>query len=179
MLDAGTALYRIHDTDLLPLWFGDLTMPPRNRFDDPQRQFGVTYLALSREGAFAETFLRRIPARFISRTHADRRSMATVRLSRAMTVCLVQGRGLPRLGATAAISAGDQAAARAWSRAIWEHFPDIDGLQYRTRYDNDEIALAVYDRASDALELTASVGIRTDRDWFAAVLERYGLGLAD
>lgn len=61
LLPAGTALYRIHDVNVDPLWSGPYPGGPRNGFDDPDREFGVCYFGLSREAAFAETFLRRPP----------------------------------------------------------------------------------------------------------------------
>jgi hypothetical protein len=120
-----------------------------------------------------------LPARFISRADADRRSITTIRLTKKLRACLVHGKALPRLGATAAVTAGNQDAARLWSRAIWERFSHIDAIQHRTRHDNDELALAVFHRASSALQVRDSIGIRANREWFASVLNRYRLGLVE
>ncbi|MGI9090524.1 MAG: RES family NAD+ phosphorylase [Gemmatimonadaceae bacterium] len=180
---AGTIIYRIHDLNVEPLWFGFHPDGPRNRFDDPAAEFGVCYFGLTREAAFAETFLRRPPVRMISRGHADRKAIASVQVLRPLLVVRLLGAGLPLLGTTAAVSSGPHAASRAWSRALWSdrrgRGAGVDGIQYRCRHDDDEIALAVYDRAAEALEVATSIGVRADRSWFGSVLDRYGLALVD
>src|SRR5574338_1612883 len=48
-------IYRIHDKDCDPIFFGRTC---RYRFDDPDKVFGVLYAAVNREGAFVEAVLR-------------------------------------------------------------------------------------------------------------------------
>ena len=47
----GKRLARIHHRDFDPIRFGSNEY---NRFDDQRRDFGVCYLAMNHEGAFAE-----------------------------------------------------------------------------------------------------------------------------
>jgi len=89
------------------------------------------------------------------------------------------GAGLARLGTTAELTSGSQDAARVWSRALWSHPSAPDGVEYRCRHDDDELAVALYDRARASLEEVARAGIRTDRVWFGGVLASYGLALDD
>ncbi|WP_458752574.1 RES domain-containing protein [Sphingobium xenophagum] len=77
----GTALYRLHRSDLGALHFGKTG---HNRFDDPQSIFGVCYLALSLEGAFAETCLRAVGATLLSYTFLAERSVTTVVAARTL-----------------------------------------------------------------------------------------------
>lgn len=55
----------------------------------------------------------------------------------------------------------------------------MDGIQYRARHDNDEIAVAIFDRAADALRVVSTICITADVNWFGKVLDRYHLGLTD
>src|SRR5271165_1266415 len=63
---SGRVFWRIHSPAHDALWFGPKPGgPPLNRFDDPEREFHICYLAMSGEVAFAETFLRNPPVRIL------------------------------------------------------------------------------------------------------------------
>jgi hypothetical protein len=189
---AGTPLYRIHPAHLGPLWFGPAPGgAPGGRFDDPKRgdgttvvegggpTFGVCYLGLSAEAAFAESFLRRPGVRLVSRATFDARAVSEVRVLRALRLVAFHGPGLAALGATAAVAHGPHAAARRWARALWAHPDQPDGIAYRCRHDDDERAVALFDRAAGALAVAATRGVRADRGWFGRTLDRYRLALDD
>jgi hypothetical protein len=142
------------------LWFGPAAgEAPRGRFDDPARgdgpvtahggpTFGVCYLGLSAEAAFAESFLRRPGVRLVSRATFDARAVSEVRVLRALRLVAFHGPGLAALGATAAVAHGPHAAARRWARALWAHPDQPDGIAYRCRHDDDDAAVALFDRAA-------------------------------
>jgi hypothetical protein len=175
-LPRTSALYRIHRLEHHPLWFGrDRT----NRFDDPQQRFGVCYFGVSREAAFAETFLRRPPVRLLSREFLDQRRMAEIQTTKPLRLIECFGPSLARLGTTASITSGPHTGSGQWSRAIWGHPSKPDGLLYRCRHDDSELAAAVYDRAAGALVIASDSSVRTDVVWFGSVLEKYGLALDD
>lgn len=115
----------------------------------------------------------------ISRVHVDQKIITTIVLHRPLLVVRAQGAGLPLLGTTAAMVSGAHDASRIWSRALWSHPAHVDGIQYRCRHDDDQIAVALYYSAANALESIASAGIRADRAWFGSVLDRYNLALVD
>lgn len=139
----------------------------------------MCYLGESREASFVETFLRRPPVRLLSRAFLDERLIAELTPSRAIRVVNLYGPGLARVGATAAVASGPYNASQAWARAIWEHPSQPDGLLYRCRHDDNELALALYDRAASAVDAPLDVPIRADTLWFGSVLDRYRLGLDD
>jgi hypothetical protein len=183
---AGARLWRVHAADLAPLWFGPAAGdPPRNRFDDPARgagagdTFGVCYLGLTPEAAFAESFLRRPGVRLLSRATFDARRLAEVEARRALRLVALHGPGLAALGATAGVSHGPHAAARRWARACWAHPAGADGIAYRCRHDDGEHAVALFDRAAGALAVRATRAVRADRGWLGRTLDRYGLALDD
>jgi hypothetical protein len=59
-----------------------------------------------------------------------------------------------RLGASMAISTGPHARARRWSQAFYRAFPDADGLWYASSMHASRPAVALYERAEDALPAT-------------------------
>ena len=77
-------------------------------------------------------------------------------LTRDLTLLDLRGKAAMRLGTVAAISKGSHPMAQAWSRYFYEKFETIDGLLYNAAH-NDERAIALYERAQDALELTREV----------------------
>ena len=89
------SFYRIHRLANAPVWFG--TWSPgslQNRFDDPAGIFGVCYLGGSSEAAFAESLLRRQPARFVSLSDLAARGIAEVVTTREVTVVPLFGSAL-------------------------------------------------------------------------------------
>jgi RES domain len=177
-LSAGDVLYRVHRLTNEPLWFGT-GMTPVNRFDDPLGEYGVCYFGCTREAAFAETLLRQPPVRLISRAFADTLGFAEFSIRRPLRLVHSHDAGLARLGATSAIASGAHGIARRWSRAFWEHPLKPDGIQYRCRHDDGEMAIALYNRSASALSEEQRFGIREDTVWFGSVLDRYGLALDD
>jgi len=55
-----------------------------------------------------------------------------------------------------AINSGSHARARAWSRAIYAAYPEVQGLWYCSSMDADEPCLALYERAVGALPAAPS-----------------------
>ncbi len=173
-IDVAATFVRIHLTEFEALHF---SKTGRNRFDDPERRFGVCYLSRSLEGAFAETCLRAVGAQFVALSFLQARSVTTLAASRPLRLTAVHGPGLAAIGATSAVSGGDHVLAQAWARAIHEH-PDVpDGLIYRANHDNGELCVALFDRAGDALGPAGVEPLVADRHRLGRLLARYGFGL--
>lgn len=172
---------RIHAQASDPLWFGpDIGRLPVHRFDDPASQFRVCYLGTTIEVCFAETFLRNPPVRILALDDLAGRSIATVEVRRNLRLVPVYGSSLARLGVTTELSAGsDYAASQRWSRAVWEHNDQPDGLLYRSRHDDSALCVAVYDRAKENLAIVRDDSLSEDSQQLARLLGRYGLGLTN
>lgn len=56
-----------------------------------------------------------------------------------------------RAGASMAIGSGPRPVARRWSRAIYEAYPDVDGIWYASSMHANRAALVLYERARAAL----------------------------
>jgi hypothetical protein len=55
-----------------------------------------------------------------------------------------------------ALNTGERARAREWSRAIYEAYPEAEGLWYASAMNAHAPAVALYERATDAPETPPS-----------------------
>ena len=106
ILPHGTRLARIHHAEFDPLHFGSKA---GNRFDDPNGIHGVCYLAMKYEGAFAETCLRDVDARFLIQSYVQARSFSEMTAIAPLRLASLHGSGLARVGATSAVASGSSA----------------------------------------------------------------------
>ena len=171
---AGARLVRIHRSDVGPLFFGSTG---GNRFDDPTRIYGVCYLAATLEGAFAETCLRAVGARFVALAFLEERSFSGIEVTAPLRLVSVHGPGLAQIGATGAVTSGPHAVAQQWSRAIHDHPTAPDGIAYRSNHDNGELCVALFERAGARLRAADPQPIMQDRGRLAMLLARYKVGL--
>lgn len=174
IIDKGARLVRIHRTELSPIFFGS---SGGNRFDDPTRQYGVSYLSQTIEGAFAETCLRSIGARFVALSFLEARSFCEIEVTSPLRLVSVHGPGLARIGATGIVTSGPHSVAQEWSRAIHDHSAGADGVVYRSNHDNGELCVALFERAHDRLAVIASTPILSNRDRLGELFARYKIGL--
>jgi len=174
LVPAGSRFVRLHRTDLNPLFFGTAGA---NRFDDPERVYGVCYVAMTLAGAFAETCLRAVGRQFVASAFLAARSVTTIEVTAPLRLVAVHGPGLARIGATSLVSSGAPALAQSWSRAIHEHPAAPDGLLYRASHDDSEMCGALFDRCVDRLAPVQTEGLFADRVRLAALLDRYKVGL--
>lgn len=145
-------LWRVHPLAYGPVWFGPATGdPPRSRFDAPTGEYGVCYFAASLGVSMLETLVRGRKVPIIPRAELEVRGVSTVALKTPLRMLQLEGRGLPGFGISAhEISGNDyrdcqDLALRAYQAA------DVDGIQYRSRWDSSELCWAVFDRAEDKL----------------------------
>lgn len=173
-ISAGTRLFRLHRNDLGALFFG---ATGHNRFDDPAGRYGVCYLATTVEGAFAETCLRAVGARFVAFSFLEERSCAEIEVTTPIHLASLHGSGLAGIGATAAVTSGPHAVARRWSRAIHDHRQAPDGISYRSNHDNGEVCVCLFERARGRLQVFDTRPLTLDRNRLAGLLGRYKVGL--
>ncbi len=181
-LSAGYTLYRIHPTGKSPIFFGPApAQPVRGRWDAPDRSYTVCYVADAEYPyvAFAERFLREVGRTLIPASELSRASFATLRLTHEVRVVPFHGRSLARLGATAAIAHGDHRQSRPWAHALHTHPLAPEGIRWRARHDDDGLAVALFDRARDALEVVHSVPLLSPEmvERLEGWLDRYEIGV--
>lgn len=107
----------------------------------------VLYVADAFETCLAEYFQAR---RVIDRQR-DHTTLVAFTPTRPLRLLNLWDPWSTRVGASGALSTGPHAAARAWSRAMYEAFPDADGLRYESSMRPGSSAMALWERARDAL----------------------------
>src|SRR5258708_16437804 len=164
LVKPGVEWLRIHSRSREPLWFGPAPgSPPVNRFDDPEGKFHTCYLGTTLEACFAETFLRNPPVRLLSLEDLQVRSIATVRLERAVRLVSLHGPGLARVGVTAEVANGSSyPASQVLARSLWEHPGSPDGIAYHSRHDDSAVCIALFDRAHGPVQVVASGSLTSD-----------------
>ncbi|MGH9063749.1 MAG: RES family NAD+ phosphorylase [Acidimicrobiales bacterium] len=154
-LDPDMALFRIYAArGTHPgVWdrlrrFGPVATARFDHHDPPphDQDRSIAYLAARVRTTVAEFFQR---TRLVDRV-ADDPWLVGLRLTRAVVVLDVRGGWPTRAGASQAISSGPRDRARAWSRAAYAAFPEVEGLVYRSRVDGGAPAVALYEPAADA-----------------------------
>jgi hypothetical protein len=166
----------VHGDGRAARWYGrkDAT----SRWDDPKYEFGVLYLGRSPIGAFAESLLRTPADRDVLWSRARQKRQARFRLLEPLRLAKLHGEGLAWFEVTAAqIAAGDYTVTQTLALGIEAALP-VDGIQYRSRFDNDELCVALFDRADGKLELS-SEGEPMDKTWARQILTRRGYRLID
>lgn len=142
------ALWRVHRSGLGPIWYGPGATAV-GRFDDPALAYGVLYLAETPGVAVLETLVRGAGRCVISRTEWESRSVARVNLSEKLRVLQFEGERLPEFGIGAdRAHAGIYDECQELSAAVHASLPDVDGIQFRSRWDQSRLCWAVFDRAS-------------------------------
>jgi hypothetical protein len=122
-----------------------------NRWDDPLRRYGVSYLGTTLHVAFAETILHdAIPERgeFVIPQDTLESRFAVTFKGEPLSLAPLYGSELKRLDGHNDLSAGnDYLLPRRWSRAVYQHPQNFDGLLYVSRHKNDGLAVALFERA--------------------------------
>lgn len=170
--------YRLHGVNRAALYFGRTAS---SRFADPQRGYGVLYLADDEFRAFIETFGQVTGNFVVSWNSLASRAISRVSSVRALRLVDLTGPGLARSRADARLSSSDHSAAQCWSRAIWSHPDAVDGIRYRARHDDSRFAFAVFDRARDLLASASlgSLASPTNRKMVARMLDVYDFNVVD
>jgi hypothetical protein len=137
----------------------------------------VCYLGVTAFASLAECLLRSPPVRILDRAMVDARMLTSVVVVTPLRLVAMRGPGLAIAGATAAIATGAHDIARQWSRALWQHPAVFDGITYRCRHDDDEIAVALFDRASRKLRVSGMRPVRKSAPAWGQFLDRYRLAL--
>jgi hypothetical protein len=175
----GTLFSRIHSRTEGPVFFGKTG---RNRFDAPDRSFGVLYVGFDEYYAFVETFGQDTGIRIVTRRALEQRHLAYLELTEPLNLIdLAASGGLARIGADARLLSGSHAIAQRWSAALRNHPSKPAGLVYPARHDTARNACALFDLSDSILRVTntASLLMPQHAVLLAAILNTYDFGLVD
>ena len=164
MLPAGSSLARVYfrGTNRPAAWDEFRVVGPLNgRFDHHRppssgrkrkvrlrgkKDRGILYVATSAAACLAEVFQ---DTRVIDRVH-NAPWLVIFDTAAPLALLDLAGRWPTRAGASGAIATGRRDYARQWSRAIYDSYPDIHGLLYRSSMDPKSHCLALYERVHAA-----------------------------
>jgi hypothetical protein len=157
-LDVGTVLWRVYFAGgpFGTSWAAFRSYGPvlNGRFDhhrlpstyDPDRR--VMYAGVRIPGCLAEAYSR---TRQIDRW-TDDPYLVAFRLAKPVTLLDLRGSWPTRAGGSQAISTGPHSVGQAWSRAIYDSYADVDGLQYvASMAGSPDTNVALYERGEGAL----------------------------
>ncbi|MEQ8762548.1 MAG: RES family NAD+ phosphorylase [Planctomycetota bacterium] len=129
--------------------FGPLSSSRFDHHDEPPRLQGkaILYVALAGPTCLAEVFQE---TRLIDRT-ARSPWLVAFETDRPLKLLDLTGTWPTRAGASMALNTGRRDRARRWAAAIYEGFPDLEGLHYPSSMRGNRPCIALNDRATDAL----------------------------
>lgn len=177
VLPAGASLHRFHAAAYGPIFF-DTGLG--SRFNAPDGTYGTLYSACDRRGAFAETFLRSVGSTSLSESFIENKAYASFSLLRPLRAVRMRGHGLSPVGATASVCSQPPPydIPQAWSKALYDHPEQPDAILYGSRHDDDQLCLAIFDRAQDAILPQESENNLLGALWFYELLDVYGVSLS-
>ena len=167
---------RLHPEEFSALYFGKSR---ENRFDDPESEYGVLYVAEDELGAFVETFFRNPELTLVARDELAKRTLSEIEASKELSLVDLTGKGLQHAGVTGDVSTARHEETWALSRAIHEHPRKPDGIRYRLKHDLGRIGIAIFDRVAIAELQVKSRGSLADpfnAALLGRILEEYDKG---
>jgi hypothetical protein len=170
---AGDPLFRMHNTAFGARFFG---RSANWRFDSPGQAFGTLYAAMTSDIAFAETLLRG-DRPVVAEGELHCRSLCKFTLRNPVRLVRLHGPSLIAIGASAAVTSGGYDVSQAWAQALHDHPERPDGILYRSARDNDQFALALFERAAPALDAGVSKPVMDDLVELGRILDRYSASL--
>jgi hypothetical protein len=187
LAERAPALYRSHrlDRPYSPVAFN--FRPIADRFNAPNGEYGVLYLAADPFAAFIETFGASMVTaarelRLVSESDLARRCLCRIDVDDPAGIRLVNladGHGFSRLGIDGRISTTKQRhITRQWAMALWQHPEQPEGILYRACNDPARLAVMLFDRIGDVLRPTCEEhNVLRDARQLAAILDHYAVGL--
>ena len=136
---------------------------PLSRFDHhdgpEQREYpdkGIHYSGLSLSCCLVETFGDS------GVINIKEQRLAFLALKRQLKLLELRENGAMKVGSVAALAqTADREISQAWSRYFYTSYPDIDGIIYYNAH-NYEDAIALYERAEDALTCVKDIALSHD-----------------
>ncbi len=171
----GTEMCRFYSNSHGSIYFA---MDAAGRLNAPDGSYGTLYAARAADGAFAEIFLRNVGMTALNPVMVGAKGMVRIAALKDLRFACLYGPGLSILGATAEVTHSSITAydlSQAWSKAIYDHPADVDGIAYRSRHDDNEICYAIFDRAQLKIKVSREQ-TDLDEEWFWELLVKYKVG---
>ncbi len=176
--------YRFNDREFPSSLYFDRS--GKGRFDSPEQGYGILYVGADIYASWIECYGRTHGAKGVSAIALRQRNLYAIDSRRELIFANVTGSGLVKMGADARLSSGSYSAAREWAQAIFDHPQKVDGIRYRSRYDDTRYCYGIFDRAvspvvnhdvSDFREKNLGNLLEFDPILLAEILDCYNYGL--
>lgn len=184
-LSRNERLFRLVRTEYSdPAYFG---REATYRFDARDGSYGVCYLGTTLDCCFLEVLsAERDPHTqrlFVTMAALRGYYAATAHLQRPLRLAYLADDGLAHIGIDQRVTGGDDyRLSQIWGQAVHGHESMVDGLFYATRHHNRLYAVALFERARNAVEFTrwgvlSDQGDKTLWDETTRIAERFGLDM--
>lgn len=148
-----------------PIHFGlakNKTIP--DRFDDPKSEFGVLYMGYDEYACFIEVFSDFIEERILPKSELKIRNIVNIKSNLSLRLVKLYGSSLAKIGADSSVTSGkDRELSMAWSRAIFEHPQNPDGIIYKLCHDNIKRGVALFEKERTKINLKSRIINTLDR----------------
>lgn len=176
-IEVGSTLVRIHRPGQA-LFFGPGPgQRPRGRFDSLDGEFATCYMAENTLAAFAETFLREGRVKLVMEGELAVRWWSRLQVVAPLTLVSCHGSALTTLQTTSAISSGAYSRSRAWAAALHKHPDAPDGLRYRSRHNDDQFCIAMFDRAASSVRAFETLPLLHPSTDVVEAINAYGVSV--
>lgn len=169
-------MFRIHRSQYSPLYYG---YSGRNRFDAPNRDYGMMYVGADPYSCFIETFGWQTGYQVVAISELRLYSISQLQSQRKLTLVDLTSSGLARIGADARLCDGEHKLAQKWALSLWSHPENVDGIYYRARHDPSRYCAAMFERtqADITIAQTQECWSNNFRETLAKILDTYEFGL--
>lgn len=96
-----------------------------------------------------------------------------VEVREELTLIPCHGKALSKLGTTSAISSAAYSPSRAWAASLHAHPDAPDGLRYRSRHDDDQLCIALFDRAAQKVFVAETLPLLDPATGVIDAIDRY------
>lgn len=175
----STPMLRVHRNRFSPLFFNRRSKSSNvYRFDAPNDEYGVLYASPEFDACLAETVIRdrfQTGALVIDESEITDRSISTLGIVGRTDLLLADLTApLFAIGGSAAIaSVSDYEIPNQWSKALYDHPKEFDGVYFFSRYSNMR-SVALFDRVDVTVEQTTKLELDSR---LPAFLNRYEIAI--
>lgn len=172
-------MLRVHRNRFSPLFFNRRSKSSNvYRFDAPNDEYGVLYASPEFDACLAETVIRdrfQTGALVIDESEITDRSISTLGIVGRTDLLLADLTApLFAIGGSAAIaSVSDYEIPNQWSKALYDHPKEFDGVYFFSRYSNMR-SVALFDRVDVTVEQTTKLELDSR---LPAFLNRYEIAI--
>lgn len=98
--------------------------------------------------------------------------LAAFELDTPLSLLDVTGAWVTRAGGNMAINSGSRARSREWSRAIYDAYPELQGIRYASSMNANQPAVALYERRRPGLPVAPALDVPLDHPGLASFISQ-------